>query len=266
MKLTPFLSLVALTCALSPSARAGELFTNFTAPDGFTMSSGAVVRGANVGPEIELFTASPFSPTATGYLDTIEIAISASDGLNSTIRVAVHEDDGGLPGAMIEDLGLVDGPASPTLVPATSAAHTLLSAGTDYWVVCYPNDADSAIRWSTNEGEIFGTAFFGSANQWTFLNGRSPAVRVNGFQSAELYDNLSASETFLTTNAYPLWGSASSPQVYQAASFSVDTETVLANVGLAVFKDGPPQFGFEDDLTVSLRLDASESPVQRWRR
>jgi len=124
------------------SAHAAVIFSNVGPALSFS-DIGVGVNGATMfGPAIaQQDAASAFSSAERATLDSIEVALAYSGGLNR-FDILLLADDHGLPGSVLEVLPAIDVPAlmgcpASCVLPltvVTSIAHPLLEANTRYWV------------------------------------------------------------------------------------------------------------------------------------
>ena len=78
-----------------------------------------------------LMVADPFSPTTSGAVGSIDLALSTISG---TGLVTVSIETGAVPTTVIESV-TVAGPAARSVVSAASILHPGLTAGNNYWLV-----------------------------------------------------------------------------------------------------------------------------------
>jgi len=122
--------------------------------------------GATQAPEV----AAPFTPSATGSLLSLNLALHYESGTNGAV-ISLLRDSGGVPGSVLESwtvMNLPTGvPPAPTTVTDTQGVR--LEAGQQYWVAVQPLGADTLVWWSWNSQGLAG----GMANNglyWQPLN------------------------------------------------------------------------------------------------
>ena len=110
------------------------------------------MAGGIGGPHID--TAVPFAPIGSSFaLDRVELAVNLLSGLN-VLDVALTTSVGGFPGAVLETFHFVDamgpfGLLNPPLI-ADSVLHSILSEGTQYWLVASAPDLSTSAAWNLN--------------------------------------------------------------------------------------------------------------------
>ncbi|MGC8669497.1 MAG: choice-of-anchor R domain-containing protein [Chthonomonadales bacterium] len=122
----------AAALAAGPSRAQIVVFNNFGPGDAYNTGTGWTLgTGSNY------IVGEQFTPSASGTLDKIELALGLMDGLNSA-KVYLVADSSGQPGATVLEnwtttsMG-VFGHNNPLLV-FNSAAHPSLTSGTPYWI------------------------------------------------------------------------------------------------------------------------------------
>jgi hypothetical protein len=151
------LSTCALAVAMSASAQANVVFSNFagTSPL-YDMGNANLV--ADFGPGALYAQGETFTPGATESLTQLQLGLGCFSTCTGTdiYRVALTSDGGNQPGAVIESFTF-DGTALTTfgvnLVPITftSILHPALAAGKQFWVTVAPVSAGAAaIGWNEN--------------------------------------------------------------------------------------------------------------------
>jgi hypothetical protein len=147
-------SLVLVLSTSGAAAASSIVFTNLGPGDTYLTSGGTPVTGpTNVfliftGTDID--RAMGFVPLITSTVDSISLALGLEVGTNA-LSVALANDSGGLPGAILESFHFTGIPAFPasSLLTAASSAHPLLQAGTPYWLVADAS-SDTAAVWMFN--------------------------------------------------------------------------------------------------------------------
>ena len=113
-------------------ANATTLYTTGGSPPIFATGTGDEweIGGLSTTAEF-LMVADPFSPTVSGGLGSIDLALSAISG---TGLVTVSIETGAVPTTVIETV-TVAAPAVASLVNVSSVLHPGLTAGNNYWLV-----------------------------------------------------------------------------------------------------------------------------------
>ncbi len=128
---------------------AGDLYTNLgTGSSVYNCCSGWTVSGTgSIGTSFT--SANEFSPTASGSVGEIDVAVGLVEGTNS-FYLDVDANNNGVPGAVLASF---TGLSSSTtfgsccgLVSITGISGLSLTAGTDYWLVLGPTST-SATTW-----------------------------------------------------------------------------------------------------------------------
>ena len=144
---------VALLCAAAaPTAQAGVVFTNFGPSLAYDTGSGNPVGNAFDGNDYAGGDA--FTPSQTGVLSSLRLALSCAFGCADPFNVSLTADNGDQPGTVLENF-TVQGTAlgafalnNPPLL-LTSLVHPQLHLGTQYWVAISSPISD-AISWNLN--------------------------------------------------------------------------------------------------------------------
>jgi hypothetical protein len=151
---------LALLVGGAGQAKAGIIFNNFGPGDSYDVNRGVTVGLAGgIGGHIDT-TAVAFIPIGNSFaLDRIELAMSLVNpgGLGfgpNLLDVALTTSVGGFPGAVLETFHFANamGPLgflNPPLI-ADSFLHSLLSEGTQYWVVASAPDLSTSAAWNLN--------------------------------------------------------------------------------------------------------------------
>jgi hypothetical protein len=125
------LALLLLSSSLSTPALADIAYDNFGPNNAFT-GNGFLVRGPNAG--IWWTHAFPITPTRSGSITTITVALQHLSGLNG-YTFELRADAGGTPGPTIAVLGSVTGFTSgSTPVQFSANPGISISSGTPYWI------------------------------------------------------------------------------------------------------------------------------------
>ena len=257
MSLHTHLLPLTLALLLAPASAANSGFSNLSPTGTYNSTDGAFISGNNL---IETSIAVPFTVTDSSRLASFELAIENSTG-SDKVAVYLQEDSGGLPGAVIEDLGIHIAHKNITsnseLVTVPSVAAPLLSPGTQYWAVCRPGLANTFVKWSDNNQGVDDFAYTYDNSPWMlYLASAQGAMRVNTTPVVvgELATTLSPAGTYNANNSYSITG-LSGFESWQASSFSVETSTRLHSLELAL------RGGISNDtVRVELCADAGGTP------
>ena len=121
-----------------------------------------------------------FVPTASGPLNTVDLALTGHGSANITLA----EDAKGIPDKPVESFADVPssqfGPDGHLVLE--SAAHPQLTAGTKYWLCAEPADSGTGCAWSYNNLDLAqGFAMERGPGQWSAVPGgpRDGAFRVS---------------------------------------------------------------------------------------
>ncbi len=144
-KLVWSVCLLALALTAMP-AMAGTLYTNLgSGSDVYNCCSGWTISGTgSIGTSFT--SANEFSPTSSGSVGEIDVAVGFVEGANS-FYVALYTNNNGIPGSQLGEWG---GLSSSTtfgsccgLVDITGISGLNITAGTDYWLVIGPTSTSS---------------------------------------------------------------------------------------------------------------------------
>jgi hypothetical protein len=160
-----------LSVGLGP-AKADELYTTFGPGDSFNNFAGDIFAGSGSG--VYQSTALEFSPSETATVDQVRFA--AFVNVAGSVDAVLAADDGGKPGATLEDLGSVTPSGTPAIYSLTSSLHPQVTAGSEYWLILQPTDPNSNLfgGWDISFPEVFGTKGYTNdpAHQsWSVLTG-----------------------------------------------------------------------------------------------
>jgi hypothetical protein len=158
------LRLLFAIASLSISVAQGGaiLFSNIT---GTPLGAG-LIEGSGISAGSYLAAAFEFTPTGTGTLTDAVVDIwkmTIMGGLDSDVTVSIYSDNAGRPGTLLVDINTESAPtfASWPVEPFSSIATTFtqasgpavtLTAGTAYWLVLSPGDANSVAVWAGGDG------------------------------------------------------------------------------------------------------------------
>lgn len=129
------LAVVLALCAGSRPATAQVVYDNFGPEDAYQTGIGWTIAGPL---SVNYQQGSQFTPTGSGQLSTIEIAMNLFEGPNH-FDMFLHADTGGSPGALLESWSVDDamgpfGDWNPPVV-LSSVVHPMLASGTPYWLI-----------------------------------------------------------------------------------------------------------------------------------
>jgi len=201
---TAFALVAALTA--SSSGLASEVVYNNTTDDREFGLGGTVVRGANYGPRIEIWTAQGFTVTSSVILDEVWMGISQfravdvndpnDDPPNSFTLVIMQGTLQDGPQTVVETVGSLFNEEIPTEDPLlfaadsakfTASGDTILEAGVQYFAVAFPDTPDTNLAWNANfDAPPTGTFLSFRQGPWERAdNGRNLALRVFGSSPCE---------------------------------------------------------------------------------
>jgi hypothetical protein len=164
-------------------ARGDVFYDNFGPGNSYQNSSGYGFGGSN--PNFQ--QAMRFTSSGDYLLTGGEFGVSLSFGQNpSTFQITLHEDGGGLPGAVLEqvnvqvNLGPFGLPNPPVVVNFSGEA--LLSAGAQYWISMSASGFNDYVWNRNNTGDIGLRAFASNGGPWNAANGNEAigAFRLEG--------------------------------------------------------------------------------------
>ena len=138
-----------LAPAADRSAEAGYIASNLGAgnsfgPGSYNLTGPDASTGLGYGLAVA-FTPSGSSPVAFG---SAQLALAYRSGANA-LDVLLLADNGGRPGSILESIHLTGLSKTPSLVVATSTAHTALTPFTKYWLAADAS-GDSYFSWAIN--------------------------------------------------------------------------------------------------------------------
>ena len=178
-----FCVLIASTSAPT-AARAGFVASDlsptgaYNLGNGYNLTGPQAFTGQGYGLAVE-FTVGGTSPVAFG---SAELAIAYRAGSNS-FNVVLASDNGDQPGATLETITETGIAPGPTLVTATSTVHTMLAAGSSYWLEALAT-GNTNMTWMANTQGVMNDLNYrldtGSGpGAWNFANGYAdPAFAV----------------------------------------------------------------------------------------
>ena len=210
-KLSRFAAALALclTAVVSTSVEAVPVYDTFAPGNSYYTGSGWTV-GSYAG----YFTGDAFSVSQDSTLNFIELAAWLVSGTND-LAVTLRADSGGLPGTVLETFSFTgqlapanQTPSSANILTGTSLLNTLLTAGTQYWLIAEYTVADTWAAW-----------YYGDTS-----NLGQHAVSSNGGQSWSLYSSVPLGALRVDATPVPVT--------------SVPEPTTLSLLGAALFGFG----------------------------
>jgi hypothetical protein len=175
---------LALSLGATGQVKAVVIFNNFGSGDSYDVNHGATTGLAGGIGGLHIDTAVVFAPVGRDFtLDRIELAIDLGSGPN-LLDVALTTSVGGLPGASIETFHFANamGPfgfLNPPLI-ADSILHSVLSEGTQYWLVASAPDLRTSAAWNWNStGDLGSDAQRQDGGPWFLVTQPHGAFRVN---------------------------------------------------------------------------------------
>ncbi len=167
--------------AASARATAVPVYSDFGKGESYDQTNGYYVAGPTSLESTAFWPAAPFTPTKSGKLDYIDVALANADPIYSGsgyigALVSVTRDSRGLPGATLETWVVTKekvwtATTSPK-IPATklvSTTHPELTASTQYWVLVQPLGLDTFGIWMFNSVGVTTTSVDSSngGSTWT---------------------------------------------------------------------------------------------------
>jgi hypothetical protein len=114
-----------------------------------------------------------FTPSISGYLNTIELATYHVSGSPLSNFFIAQDNGGGSPGTILETFSNVTNPSG--LLTLHSTPGVLLQAGTEYWLADEPATATSYNGWYENSQNVAnGFAFERSEWSWAAIGPPAP--------------------------------------------------------------------------------------------
>ena len=177
------LGALALLCAIARPARGDVLFNNFGPSNSYQVTAGYGFGGSS--PNFE--QAMAFTANNSYLLTGGDFGVSLSFGLNpSTFEITVHTDEGGLPGAVLEEVTVNTnlgpfGLQNPPVV-VSFLGTTLLNAGEQYWISMSAGEFPQAVWNRNNTGDLGPRAFAMNGGPWTLFSNTDTrgAFRLHG--------------------------------------------------------------------------------------
>lgn len=134
-----------LVFGLAQSARANSvLYDDFGPGQGYNPNYGWQV-GANYGWEIVV--AMPFISGGTATLADVQIPGFTYGGVSNPLNVYLESNNGGVPGTILDSLTGPEFGFSSSIVGFTCSTCSVLTAGTEYWVVALQPDPNNITVW-----------------------------------------------------------------------------------------------------------------------
>jgi len=152
-----------IVLSLAGLSRADVAYDNF-GPGSTFSGNGWLVMGPQAGIWSHAF---PVTPTVSGEITTITVAIAHLGGSTNNYTFQLRADAGGTPGPTIATLGSVAGltPGDPVPVSFSAGPGTSITAGTTYWVYASgQNDGFGTWLTSPNNGGVRAYSFNGGSS------------------------------------------------------------------------------------------------------
>ncbi len=174
-------AIFVVICMTGASAYPDTIYSTFGAGQTFGGNSWIIGSISATYPAEESIAAS-FTPSFDATLDSIDFAAIHTYGTNQ-LTVELVSDNAGLPGSVLESFDFTDTirSISSGVYAADSAIHTLLSAGTQYWVVLTAQDlVTTGMGWYQNSIGQQGFVSKRGSNSWSSAGTLpTPAFDVN---------------------------------------------------------------------------------------
>lgn len=160
------------------------VFSNFSPGMTFDINRGISVQGGNVfGGQVPAYA---FTPSETVIFNSAHLAMGILDGPN-ILQVVLMTSSGGFPGNVIESITLTNAVppfGSGGIILANSALHPVLTFGTQYWLVVFPSDPNTAMAWNFTFNDFSTLGVFTHDNSlagpWLLDAGPAAAFQING--------------------------------------------------------------------------------------
>jgi hypothetical protein len=158
----------------SAAPESGLIYGNFGAPP--------VLFDINAGHGIDASggMAMPFRPTLTAQIKRVRTALAIDFGQN-VLKIALHADNGGVPGTVIKSFKVTGMPyVGECCVTADAGfAHATVQAGRTYWlVVSVPKGLEIFAAWYLNNTGAVGSVASQVGGTWTTRSARLGAFEV----------------------------------------------------------------------------------------
>ena len=172
--------LLALLALGAGQVQAGYIFNTFSPGDVHSSEGGYLVSGKSSSFNVDAHEGFSFTAGSTEALKRVEVSFFRAGG-STAFNLGLYADDGlGHKGALIESFnGLQLG--SSHIVSVDSALNPVLAAGTQYWLVATPGDANTAIAWYANDIGVTSTLYQSFDGGVGYLAGQKTTVfRLTG--------------------------------------------------------------------------------------
>jgi hypothetical protein len=181
---------VALLLGSVGQARADVISSNLGPGDTYDRINGRVESGPDIFPVGATRQAVAFTVTGGDFrFDSAQLGLTFVSGTNA-IDLRLYSDAGGEPGTVLETFHATGLPAfgstDNTLTTFTSALHSLLQAGQEYWLLPFAS-GDTGVAWNDNSTGANSVALSHETEPTTWqILPFSPqgAFRVNGSPAA----------------------------------------------------------------------------------
>lgn len=175
-----------LAAAPAPQAErdlASVVYSNFGGPENlFDSTTGWTIAGRQSIPALYQATAMAFSPALPVRITKARLAVGYVSGTNA-LKVSLHEDDGGRPGAVLKQLTLQALPAFGQCCATASAGFggVPVQAGHTYWLVARTaKKSDTWAAWNLNSTSTLGAMALDSGSGWSSFTDQNGAFEVLG--------------------------------------------------------------------------------------
>lgn len=142
---------------LAPSLQAGVLYDNLGPTNDFSHSGGYLI---GVFDNANWRQGFQFTASSSGYVSSLDVAISYNEVLNETVTYQLYNDNLGTVGTLLEEFAVVASMpwlAQTGIESVLGLGTTFLSAGSDYWLMA---TAPSWTVWSFNDtGDLLRRAY-----------------------------------------------------------------------------------------------------------
>ncbi len=141
---------------VASSAATAAAFSNFGSGFSYDTTEGNTVGNDGQNDGVPFAEGDTFSPSFTGPLVSLQIALSCAFACPNNFTVSLNNDNGGQPGTAIESfmyagttLGTLGNNNTPVVL--TSVLQPVLTGGTAYWVEVQPDSSNAdSIAWNLN--------------------------------------------------------------------------------------------------------------------
>ena len=177
-----FLILTAALLSIHSSAQIVTTYSSLGEPgDTYATGNGWLVNGSANPPQPYVGETFAFTPTVSGRLSQVRVAIGADQNLATDLANILIAADGGrgLPGPTLESFLNVSCPgffgAQNPLVSLTSVVNPNLQAGGTYWICVMPALPTAAVTVNQNnqglqalQAQVFSSGWYARGNKTTF--------------------------------------------------------------------------------------------------